>query len=102
MSRKDGSKEKYAEILEYSLSTIDAKVPTVDLRVIRAWFNEFDHRSFQMNEEVNSGLLDRELARMVEINLVEDLKRSRPFTPICSANGPCWVRWKRPSKNCLS
>jgi cardiolipin synthase len=69
-----------AEIFEYLPAMIHAKLMTVDGQWNVIGSTNFDHRSFALNDEVNMAVLDRELAAVIEADLFEDLKQSRPLT----------------------
>ena len=69
-----------AQIFEYQPSMIHAKLMTVDHQWCVVGSTNFDHRSFALNDEVNLAVLDRDLAKVIESDFDEDLKRSCPLT----------------------
>ncbi|AXC14248.1 Cardiolipin synthetase [Acidisarcina polymorpha] len=69
-----------AEIFEYQPSMIHAKLMTVDGLWSVVGSTNFDHRSFALNDEVNLAALDRELARTIENDFLEDLQQSQRLT----------------------
>jgi len=69
-----------AEIFEYLPAMIHAKLMTVDGQWNVVGSTNFDHRSFALNNEVNLAVLDRELAKVITDDFVEDLTQSRPLT----------------------
>lgn len=69
-----------AEIYDYLPSMIHAKLMTIDSQWSVVGSTNFDHRSFALNDEVNMAVLDRDLARVIEADLDEDLKQSRRLT----------------------
>jgi cardiolipin synthase len=69
-----------ASIYEYQPSMIHAKLMTVDAQWCVVGSANFDHRSFGLNDEVNLAVLDRDLAAVIESDLDEDLRQSRPLS----------------------
>jgi cardiolipin synthase len=69
-----------AEIYEYQLSMIHAKLLTVDGIWSVVGSTNFDHRSFALNDEVNLAVLDAELATVIEKDFFEDLEQSELLT----------------------
>lgn len=69
-----------AKIYEYQPAMIHAKLLTIDSLWSVVGSTNFDHRSFALNDEVNLAVLDRELAGVIEADLAEDLKQSKPLT----------------------
>ena len=69
-----------AQIFEYQPAMIHAKLMTVDGQWNVVGSTNFDHRSFALNDEVNLAALDRDLARVIEQDFVDDLQQSRPLT----------------------
>ena len=69
-----------AEILEYQPSMIHAKLMTVDEQWCVVGSTNFDHRSFELNDEVNLAALDPALAKVIEDDFERDVRLSRPLT----------------------
>ena len=69
-----------AEIYEYQPSMIHAKLMTVDGIWTVAGSTNFDHRSFDLNDEVNIVIRDPELTSQVNDQFRQDLKESRRLT----------------------
>ena len=69
-----------AEIFEYQPSMIHAKLMTIDGQWSVVGSTNFDHRSFALNDEVNLAVFDRDLARIIESDFLDDLKQSRKLT----------------------
>ncbi len=69
-----------AEIFEYQPSMIHAKLLTIDEKWSVVGSTNFDHRSFALNDEVNLAALDPELARVIDSDFLDDLKKSHRLT----------------------
>lgn len=72
--------EAGAEIFEYQPSMIHAKTLTMDGEWNVIGSANFDHRSFGLNDEINLAVRDRALAGLLEDDLEEDIRRSKPLT----------------------
>lgn len=72
--------EAGAQIWEYRPAMIHAKTLTVDEQWCVLGSTNFDHRSFALNDEVNLAVLDRDLAKVIDDDLVDDLAQSTPLT----------------------
>ena len=70
-----------AEIYEYQPSMIHAKLMTVDGLWTVAGSTNFDHRSFDLNDEVNIAIFDRGIASQIDEDFRRDLGQSRRLTP---------------------
>ena len=69
-----------AEIYEYQPSMIHAKLMTIDGLWTVAGSTNFDHRSFDLNDEVNIVICDRALTSQVNDQFRSDLQQSRQLT----------------------
>ncbi|HWF37594.1 MAG TPA: phospholipase D-like domain-containing protein [Candidatus Acidoferrales bacterium] len=69
-----------AEIYEYQPSMIHAKLMTIDGLWAVAGSTNFDHRSFDLNDEVNILIRDRGLTAQIEEDFARDLEQSRRLT----------------------
>jgi cardiolipin synthase len=72
--------EAGAEIYEYQPSMIHAKLMTVDGLWTVAGSTNFDHRSFDLNDEVNIVISDHAVASQVDEDFNNDLQHSRRLT----------------------
>jgi cardiolipin synthase len=84
--------EAGAEVYEYQPSMIHAKVMTVDGIWAVTGSTNFDHRSFELNDEVNAAFFDRELAARLEWDFENDLAASIRLTPRRLRNEPFSAR----------
>ncbi len=66
-----------AEIHEYQPAMIHAKLMTVDGQWSVVGSTNFDHRSFELNDEVNLAVLDREFAGALDRDFERDLGQSQ-------------------------
>ena len=78
------SRRRYGELLrggvrihEYQPAMIHAKVLIVDGEWSVLGSANFDSRSFELNDEVNVAILDRDLAARLQADFADDLARSR-------------------------
>jgi cardiolipin synthase len=69
-----------AALYEYQPSMIHAKLMTIDGIWTVAGSTNFDHRSFELNHEVNIAVFDRSLAAAVDEQFARDLTYSQSFT----------------------
>jgi len=65
------------EIFEYSPALLHSKTMVVDGVWATVGSTNFDNRSFALNEELNVGVYDRDVAQKLEQTFATDLKRSR-------------------------
>ncbi len=68
------------EIYEYSPALLHSKIMIVDGVWATVGSTNFDNRSFALNEELNVGVYDRDVAQKLEQIFATDLKRSRRVT----------------------
>ena len=68
------------EIFEYSPALLHSKTMVVDGVWATVGSTNFDNRSFALNEELNVGVYDRDVAQKLEQIFATDLKRSRRVT----------------------
>ena len=66
-----------AEIYEYQPAMIHAKLMTIDGIWTIAGSTNFDHRSFDLNDEVNIAMFDRGIASQIDEDFAHDLEQSR-------------------------
>jgi cardiolipin synthase A/B len=69
-----------AAIYEYQPGMIHAKLMTVDGVCTVAGSTNFDHRSFDLNDEVNIVVFDRGIAEQADRDFIGDLEQSRKLT----------------------
>jgi cardiolipin synthase len=69
------------EVYEYQPAMIHAKLMTVDDIWAVAGSTNFDHRSFDLNTEVNVAFFDREIAARLRQDFENDLEDSVRLTP---------------------
>ena len=69
-----------AEVYEYQPAMIHAKLMTVDGIWTVAGSANFDHRSFDLNDEVSIALFDRQVAAQIEQDFTRDLANSVRLT----------------------
>lgn len=67
-------------IFEYQPTMFHLKTMVVDGLFSMAGSSNFDSRSFQVNEELDLGVYDREFAGRMEKMFAEDLKQTREYT----------------------
>ncbi len=60
---------------------IHAKLMTIDGLWTVAGSTNFDHRSFDLNDEVNIAIFDRGIAAQLDADYELDLRESRRLTP---------------------
>ena len=65
------------EIFEYSPALLHSKTMVVDGVWATVGSTNFDNRSFALNEELNVGVYDRDVAQKLEQTFATDLQRSR-------------------------
>jgi cardiolipin synthase len=68
------------EIFEYSPALLHSKTMVVDGVWATVGSTNFDNRSFALNEELNVGVYDRDVAQKLEQIFTRDLERSRRVT----------------------
>ena len=68
------------EIFEYSPALLHSKTMVVDGVWATVGSTNFDNRSFALNEELNVGVYDRDVAQKLAEIFAADLKRSRKVT----------------------
>lgn len=69
-----------AGVYEYQPSMIHAKLMTIDGLWTVAGSTNFDHRSFDLNDEVNIVIRDREITAAIEEDFERDLEQSEKLT----------------------
>lgn len=69
-----------AEVFEYELAMIHAKVLCVDELWAVVGSTNFDNRSFGINDEVNLAVRDAEVAKRLESDTMRDLEDSRSIS----------------------
>jgi cardiolipin synthase len=69
--------EAGAEIYEYQPTMYHCKVMIVDALLVSVGSTNFDNRSFQLNDEANLNIYDRDFAARQVAVFHEDLARSR-------------------------
>jgi cardiolipin synthase len=69
-----------AQVYEYQPSMIHAKLMTIDGLWTVAGSTNFDHRSFDLNDEVNIVMFDRAIASRIDQDFAHDLSQSRELT----------------------
>jgi cardiolipin synthase len=81
------SRKRYGELLkagveidEFQPGMIHAKILVVDCLWSVVGSTNFDSRSFDLNDEVNMAVLDRELAGRLRVDFERDRALSRPVT----------------------
>ena len=78
------------EIYRYNQGFLHQKVFLVDDTVAAVGTVNLDNRSFRLNFEITTLVLDREFAEQVEQMLIADFKRSRRMTKSELAAKPRW------------
>jgi cardiolipin synthase len=78
-----------ARIYEYRPSMIHAKVLIADDVWSVVGSTNFDHRSFELNDEVNMAVCDSAVAARLRQDFEKDLKESREIT---------WEKWRKRRK----
>lgn len=68
------------EIYEYEPAMIHVKAMMVDDLWSVVGSTNFDHRSFELNDEVNLAILDAEVTKRLELDFERDLEQSRRIT----------------------
>lgn len=72
--------EAGAEIHEYSPTMFHCKTMIADRLLVSVGSTNFDNRSFQLNDEANLNIYDRQFAERVSEAFESDLKRARRVT----------------------
>lgn len=80
------------KIFEYQPTMFHLKTMVVDGVFSLAGSSNFDSRSFQVNEELDLGVYDREFAGRMEKMFTEDLKQTREYTLEQFRNRPLFER----------
>ena len=68
------------DVYEYQPSMIHAKLMTVDGLWTVAGSTNFDHRSFELNDEVNIVIRDTTVSEQIDRDCADDLRQSRRLT----------------------
>ena len=68
------------QVYEYQPAMIHAKLMIVDKIWVVAGSTNFDHRSFELNDEVNVAFFDDELAGRIQMDFEADLANSIRLT----------------------